>query len=328
MLSFLLRRLLQAVAVLLTVSFMAFSLFQFVGDPVSNMVGQDASPEVRSQLRAELGLNRSVPVQFAHFVAHAAKGDFGLSLRQGRKVSALLAERFPATMELAGVAALLSLVLGVPLGIYAALARGRPLAEALMALSLVGVSAPTFLLGIVFIWLFSVTLPWLPSFGRGDIVAIGGWTTGLLTSDGWRHLLMPAVTLALYQVTLILRLVRSEMLEVLRADFIKFARARGLSRSTVILGHALTNTLVPVITVVALQLGGLIAFSIITETVFEWPGMGLLFVQAVQFADIPVMAAYLCLVALVFVALNLMADLLYLAVDPRLRAGSATLNGR
>lgn len=327
MLAFILRRGAQAVLVLLTVALLAFTLFQFVGDPVSNMVGQDASPEQRAQLRADLGLDRPVWLQFSSFVGRALQGDFGLSLKQGRKVSSLIAERFPATMELALTAAILALVLGLPLGVYAALRRGKPLAQLVMGLSLLGVSVPTFLLGVLFIWLFAVLLGWLPSFGRGETVQVGGWTSGWLTLDGWRHLLMPAATLAAYQVTLILRLVRSEMLEVLRADYIKFAQARGLSDHLIHFSHALRNTLVPVITITALQLGGLIAFSIITETVFQWPGMGLLFVQAVQFSDIPVMAAYLCLVAVVFVSVNLLADLLYLLVDPRLRAGGGASAG-
>jgi peptide/nickel transport system permease protein len=320
MLIFLLRRLLQSIAVLLSVALLAFVLFQFVGDPVSGMVGQDASAEVRAQLRADLGLDRSVPVQFLNFVGHAVQGEFGLSLKQGRKVSTLLAERFPATLELAGVAAALALLLGIPLGVYTALRPGAGLAKLVMAGSLLGVSMPSFLLGILLIWLFSVHWAWLPSFGRGDTVGLGPWITGLASADGWRHIALPAVSLAVYQLTLILRLVRAEMLEVLRSDFIKFARARGLTNRAVHFGHALKNSLVPVITVTALQLGGLIAFSLVTETVFQWPGLGLLFIQAVQSSDIPVMAAYLCVIALVFVALNFVADLLYLLVDPRLRA--------
>ena len=319
MLAFFLRRALQSVAVLLSVAMLAFWLFQFVGDPVSSMVGQDASAEVRDQLRADLGLDRSVPVQFLNFIGHAVQGDFGLSLKQGRKVSVLLAERFPATLELALVAALLALALGVPLGVYTALRQDAFWSRVVMALSLLGVSVPTFLLGVVLIWLFAVQWAWLPSFGRGTTVWIGAWPTGLASVDGWRHIALPAVTLAVYQVTLILRLVRAEMLEVLRSDFIKFARARGLTDRVVHFGHALKNSLVPVITITALQLGGLIAFSLITETVFQWPGMGLLFIQAVQSSDIPVMAAYLCVVALVFVVVNLAADLMYVLVDPRLR---------
>ena len=319
MLVFILRRLAQAVIVMLAVAFIAFMLFQFVGDPVASMLGQDATPEQREQLRADLGLDKSFPVQFATFIGNAVQGDFGLSLRQGRKVSALIAERFPATMELALIAAVIALVVGIPMGVYAALKRGTAGSQAMMTVSLLGVSLPTFLIGILLILVFSVTLKWLPSFGRGDTVALGSWTTGFLTVDGWLHLILPGITLSVYQLALILRLVRSEMLEVLRADYIKFARARGLPDRAVYFGHALKNTLVPVITITGLQLGGLIAFAIITETVFQWPGMGLLFIQAVQFADIPVMAAYLCLIALIFVVINLVVDLLYFAVDPRLR---------
>ena len=319
MLIFVLRRLVQAVVVMLVVAFIAFMLFQHVGDPVTNMLGQDATPQQREQLRADLGLNQPFFVQFAHFVGNAAQGEFGLSLRQGRRVSALIAERLPATVELSLVAAVLALVVGVPMGVYAALRRGTFLSQLMMTVSLLGVSLPTFLIGILLILVFSVMLKWLPSFGRGEVEAFGLWTTGMLSVDGWKHLILPAITLAIFQLTLIMRLVRSEMLEVLRTDYIKFARARGLSDRAVHFGHALKNTLVPVITITGLQLGSLIAFAIITETVFQWPGMGLLFIQAVTFADIPVMAAYLCLIALIFVLINLLVDLLYVAVDPRLR---------
>lgn len=319
MLAFVLRRLLQAVIVMLTVAFIAFMLFQHVGDPVSSMMGQDATPEQREQLRADLGLDAPFPLQFARFVGNAVRGEFGISLRQGRKVSALIAERFPATLELSLAAAVIALAVGVPLGVYAALRRGSFGAQLAMTGSLLGVSLPTFLIGILLILIFAVLLGWLPSFGRGETVALGAWTTGLLTTDGLLHLILPALTLSIFQLALILRLVRAEMLEVLRTDYIKFARARGLPDRIVHFGHALKNTLVPVITITGLQLGGLIAFAIITETVFQWPGMGLLFIQAVQFADIPVMSAYLCLIALIFVLINLAVDLLYFAVDPRLR---------
>jgi peptide/nickel transport system permease protein len=323
MLAFILRRLAQAVAVMLTVAFIAFMLFQFVGDPVTNLLGQDATQEQRERLRQDLGLDDPFPVQFAKFVGNAVQGEFGLSLRQGRKVSALIAERFPATLELALSAAVIALVVGVPLGVYSALRRGSFGSQIAMTASLLGVSLPTFLIGILLILLFSVTLKWLPSFGRGDTVTLGGWSTGLLTVDGWKHLVLPAITLSVFQLALILRLVRAEMLEVLRTDYIKFARARGLHERSIYFGHALKNTLVPVITITGLQLGSLIAFAIITETVFQWPGMGFLFIQAVQFADIPVMAAYLCLIALIFVIVNLVVDLLYFAVDPRLRIDKA-----
>jgi peptide/nickel transport system permease protein len=309
---------------MVTVAFIAFMLFQFVGDPVSQILGQDATAEQVAEVRAALGLDRPVWVQFGHFLYNAVQGEFGMSLRQGTPVATLIAERFPATLELALVAALLALLIGIPLGVYAALRRGSALAQVFMTLSLLGVSLPTFLIGIVLILIFSVQLGWFPSFGRGEVVQIGGWSTGLLTLQGWHHLVLPAITLAIFQLTLIMRLVRAEMLEVLRTDYIKFARARGLSDRSVHFGHALKNTLVPVMTITGLQLGGLIAFAIITETVFQWPGMGLLFIQAVTFADIPVMAAYLCLIALIFVVINLVVDLLYFVVDPRLRVDQAS----
>jgi peptide/nickel transport system permease protein len=323
MLAYILRRLVQAVLVMLTVALIAFMLFQYVGDPVANLVGQDATPEHRERLRADLGLDQPVFIQFARFVGNAVRGEFGISLRQGRKVSTLIVERFPATLELAGLGAVIALGLGLPLGVYAALRRGTVPAQIIMGLSLLGVSLPTFLIGILLIIVFAVILNWLPSFGRGEVVALGSWTTGLLTQDGWKHILMPAVTLSIYQIALIMRLVRSEMLEVLRTDYIKFARARGLPDRLVYFGHAMKNTMVPVMTITGLQLGGLIAFALITETVFQWPGMGQLFILALQFSDIPVMAAYLCLISLVFVVINLVVDLLYFVVDPRLRVDRA-----
>jgi len=324
MLAFVLRRLVQAVLVMLTVAFIAFMLFQYVGDPVTNILGQDATPQQRIELRADLGLDQPFPVQFARFVGNAARGEFGLSLRQGRKVSALIAERLPATLELSMLSAVIALVFGISMGVYTALKRGTLFSQTLMTISLLGVSLPPFLIGILLILVFAVTLKWLPSFGRGEVLAFGGWTTGMASLDGWKHLILPAITLAIFQLALIMRLVRAEMLEVLRADYIKFARARGLPNRAVYFGHALKNTLVPVITITGLQLGSLIAFAIITETVFQWPGMGLLFIQAVTFADIPVMAAYLCLIALIFVVINLVVDLLYFAVDPRLRVEKPT----
>ncbi|MCU0925963.1 MAG: ABC transporter permease [Hydrogenophaga sp.] len=323
MLAFILRRLAQAVVVMVTVAFIAFMLFQYVGDPVVFLLGQDATPEQVRELRADLGLDQPFIIQFWHFLANASQGEFGLSLRQGTKVSRLIAERFPATLELALVAALLALLIGIPMGVYAALKRGTFISQLFMTISLLGVSLPTFLIGILLILVFAVQLGWLPSFGRGDVVQMGWWSTGLLTPKGWQHIVLPAVTLAIFQLTLIMRLVRAEMLEVLRTDYIKFARARGLTQRAVHFGHALKNTLVPVMTITGLQLGGLIAFAIITETVFQWPGMGLLFIQAVTFADIPVMAAYLCLIALIFVVINLIVDLLYFVVDPRLRVEKA-----
>jgi peptide/nickel transport system permease protein len=323
MLSFIAQRLVQSVLVMLTVALIAFSMFRYVGDPVASMVGQDTTPEQRAQLREQLGLDDPFIVQYAHFVANAVQGDFGMSYRHRRPVSELLEERMPATLELSFVSAVMALALGIPMGIYTALKRHGVLSKAFMAISLAGISLPTFLIGILLILFFGVQLRWLPSFGRGDVVSLGWWTTGFLTKSGWLALIMPAITLALFQMTLIMRLVRAEMLEVLRADFIKFARARGLPERLINFRHALKNTMVPVITITGLQLGSIIAFAIITETVFQWPGMGLLFIQAISMVDIPVMAAYLVLIAFMFVVINLVVDLLYFAVDPRMRVGTA-----
>ncbi len=322
MIAFVLRRLLQAVIVMLVVGLIAFSLFNFVGDPVSLMLPPEATQADRDAMRQALGLEKPFYLQFATFIGNAVQGNFGISLRLGRPVSTLLVERLPATLELAFTAAMIGLLVGIPVGVYTALKRDSWISRALLTTSLVGVSLPNFLIGIFLILIFAVWLGWLPSFGRGDTVKIGLWSTGFLTKSGLKSLILPAITLGFFPVTLIMRLVRAEMLEVLRTDYIKFARARGLSDRAVNFGHALKNTLVPVITITGLQLGGIIAFAIITETVFQWPGMGLLFVQAVQFADIPVMAAYLCLIGLIFVTINLVVDMLYYLVDPRLRLES------
>ncbi|HAG46267.1 MAG TPA: ABC transporter permease [Gammaproteobacteria bacterium] len=319
MMALVLRRLLQSIVVMLVVALMAFTIFRYVGDPVAMMVGQETSLQERAQLRVTLGLNDPIPVQFGRFVIRMVHGNFGISYQIGRPVSELLVERLPATLELSGIAALFALLVGIPMGVFTALYPTRWLSKIFLGISLIGISLPTFLIGILLILLFGVTLGWLPTFGRGEVVAIGGWTTGLLSTSGLKSLIMPAFTLGMFQLTLIMRLVRSEMLEVLRTDYIKFARARGLSNRVVHLGHALKNTLVPVITITGLQLGSIIAFAIITETVFQWPGMGLLFIQAISMVDIPIMAAYLVLIAFFFVIINLIVDLLYHVVDPRLR---------
>ena len=305
---------------MLVVAFASFALFNYVGDPINNMVGQETSFEDRDALRERLGLNDPFPVQFARFVSGAVQGRFGISYRQQRPVEELLAERLPATIELVLASAIFAVVLGIPLGIVTAIRRDNIFSRLVLTFSLIGVSLPTFVIGILLIYIFSVILGWFPSFGRGDgLVVVGEWKTNYLSLSGLNALVLPAITLGLFQLTLILRLVRSEMLEVLRTDYIKFARARGLTDRSIYFGHALKNTLIPVITIIGLNIGSLIAFSIITETVFQWPGMGLLFIQAVQFADIPVMSAYLVLVAFVFVVINLVVDLLYFAIDPRLK---------
>ncbi len=319
MFAFVLSRIFQAIPVMLVVAFISFAIFNWIGDPVAIMLGQDFTEEQRQTLIRDLGLDRSFFFQFLSFVGNVVQGDFGISYRLSRPVASLIAERAPATLELAFCAALVALAIGVPMGVYTGLYRHSWLSRFFLTFSLIGVSLPTFLIGILLILVFSVWLGWLPSFGRGDTVAIGWWTTGFLTWSGLKALILPSITLGLFQLTLIMRLVRAEMLEVMRSDYIKFARARGLSNRAIHFGHALKNTLVPVITILGLQLGGIIAFAIVTETVFQWPGMGFLFIQSVGSADLPVMAAYLLLVSALFVSINLIVDLLYYAVDPRLR---------
>jgi peptide/nickel transport system permease protein len=325
MLAYVVRRLAQSCVVMFFVALVAFSMFSYVGDPVHQMVGIETTMEERAVLREKLGLNDPFPVQFARFVGGAVRGDFGISYQHKRSVAELIAKRLPATVELSFISALFALLVGVPMGVYTGLHRDSALSRIFLTVSLIGISLPTFLIGILLIYLFAVLLGWLPSFGRGEVVMIGGWSTGLLTVSGLKALIMPVITLGLFQMTLIMRLVRSEMLEVLRTDYIKFARARGLANRAVNFGHALKNTLVPVITITGLQLGSIIAFAIITETVFQWPGMGLMFIQAINEVDIPVMAAYLCMIALFFVIINLIVDLLYYAVDPRLRIDSTEI---
>jgi len=318
MLAYIIRRVFQSFLVLLLVGLVAFSMFRFVGDPVENLLGQQRTQEDIERMHEQLGLNDPFPIQYIKFLGNAVKGDLGVSYRHGRAVGEIIAERIPATLELAGVSALLAIVVGVGLGVYTAIYRDGWLANIIMTISLIGVSLPTFLIGILLIYIFAVELGWLPSFGRGDTVDLGFWSTGLLTKSGLQALILPAITLGLFQMTLIMRLVRTEMLEVLSTDYIKFARARGLSERSINFGHALKSTMVPVITIAGLQIGSIIAFAIVTETVFQWPGVGLLFINAIQFVDIPVMAAYLMLISVMFVTINLFVDLLYCAIDPRL----------
>lgn len=319
MLAYILRRVFQSILVLLAVGLVAFAMFNFVGDPVDNMLGQERTQADIERLRADLGLDQPFVVQYWKFLEQAVQGNFGLSYRQGRPVADILVERLPATLELAFVSGLLALFGGIFLGIFTAIRKKGMSANVIMTASLIGVSLPTFLIGVLLIYVFSVELGWLPSFGRGDVVNLEWWSTGFLTASGLKALVLPAITLGLYQMTLIMRLVRTEMLEVLRMDYIRFARARGIREKSINFRHALKNTLVPVITITGLQLGSIIAFAIITETVFQWPGVGLLFINAIQFVDIPVMAAYLMMISVMFVAINLIVDMLYFAIDPRLR---------
>ena len=326
MLAFLARRLLQSLLVIGVVLLLAFLLFYYVGDPVVGLLRQDATLTERAELRAQLGLDQPIPIQFVGFLAQLFEGNLGLSYRQGRPVAEMLAEYLPATLELAFVSSAFAVLAGIILGVIVALMRGSLASHAVMAGSLVAVSVPTFVTGILLIQVFAITLGWLPSGGRGDLggalVDFGFWTTGLLTAEGWSRLVLPALTLAMFQTTMIIRLVRVEMLSVLSSEFIRMARARGVPRRRIYLRHALRNTLVPVVTVAGLQFGVVIAFAIVTETVFNWPGIGRMFIQSVQVVDIPVMAGYFLFVAMCFVTINLIVDLLYLALDPRLRHGS------
>lgn len=327
MLAFLIKRLLNASFVMLVVALIAFISFRFVGDPVEMMLNEQASQAERIELRERLGLNSGMVMQYVRFVGNALQGDFGISYRNQQDVMGLIAVRFPATFELVILATILSLVAGIPIGVFTAVYRNSWLSNALQFITITGVSLPSFLIGIILILIFSVQLGLLPAFGRGETVSIGWWSTGLLTDSGRKALLMPVLSLSTYQLTLVMRLVRAEMIEVLRTDFIKFARARGLPALRVNFRHALRNCLMPVITMTGMQIGNLIAFALITETVFQWPGMGMLFLQAVTFVDIPVMSAYLVIVAFIFVALNSLVDISYAYIDPRLRNQDATGSG-
>ena len=319
MLNYFLKRLFQASLVMLIVAFVSFSLFNFVGDPVNNMVGQEASDERREEIRDKLGINDPIYVQFYNFVENIVKGNFGISYQLKRPVSELISERMPATLELVFVSALLAISVGVLLGVYTGIHRDSFLSKVILVLSLAGVSLPTFIIGIMLIYLFSVILGVLPSFGRGQVVDLGFWTTGFLTISGLKALILPSVTLSLFQMTYVIRLVRAEMMEILQTDYIKFAKARGIAEKIINYRYALKNGLIPVITITGINIGTLIAFSIITETVFQWPGMGSLFINAVYFVDIPIMSAYMIMVAFIFVMINFIVDITYYFIDPRIR---------
>ena len=319
MLNYFLKRLFQASLVMMIVAFVSFSLFNFVGDPVNNMVGQEASDERREEIRDKLGINDPIYVQFYNFIENIVQGNFGISYQLKRPVSELISERMPATLELVFVSALLAITVGILLGVYTGIHRDSFLSKLILTLSLAGVSLPTFIIGIMLIYLFSVILGVLPSFGRGQVIDMGFWTTGFLTISGLKALILPSVTLSLFQMTYVIRLVRAEMMEILQTDYIKFAKARGIDEKIINYRYALKNGLIPVITITGINIGTLIAFSIITETVFQWPGMGSLFINAVYFVDIPIMSAYMIMVAFIFVMINFIVDITYYFIDPRIR---------
>jgi peptide/nickel transport system permease protein len=316
---FIYKRLIQSVFVMLAVAFLAFSLFRFVGDPITQMTGVETSVVDQERLREELGLNDPFISQFGRFTVDMLQGDFGYSFRTRQPVAEMIANRIPATLELGVVALLISLVVGIPAGVYTALRPRGVITQTILMTTLIGISIPTFVIGIMLIFLFGVQLGWLPTFGRGETVNIGFWESSFFSIDGWRALILPAVTLGVYQLTLTMRLVRAQMMDVMRSDYIRFATARGVPMRQLYFRHALANTMVPVITIIGLQFGGVIAFSIVTESVFQWPGMGLLFLESIRFVDIPVMGVYLVVIAFFFVVVNLLVDLLYVAIDPRLR---------
>ena len=319
MLSYFFKRLLQAILVMIVVAFVSFSLFNFVGDPVISLTGEDSSIERQAEVREAIGLNDPIYIQFSRFLGNVIQGDFGISYQLKREVSDLIVERMPATLELVFVSALLAIIVGVILGVYTGIHRDSFVSNVILVISLAGVSLPTFIIGIMLIYLFSVILGVLPSFGRGEVIDLGFWSTGFLTVSGLKALILPSVTLSLFQMTYVIRLVRAEMMEILQTDYIKFAKARGIKKNTINYKHALKNGLIPVITITGINIGTLIAFSIITETVFQWPGMGLLFINAVYFVDIPIMSAYMIMVAFIFVMINFIVDITYYFIDPRIR---------
>jgi peptide/nickel transport system permease protein len=325
---FLLSRLIQAGIVIVATAFLSFAIVRYIGDPVNNMAGQAATLAEREEMRQALGLDRPIYIQFFEFLRNALSGNLGVSYRYGVPVRQLLIERLPASLELSLCAMLIASGLGISIGVWTAMHRQGFWTQILLGFSIIGVALPTFLIGIVLIFIFSVWLQWLPAFGRGTVTDLGGWTTGLLTTEGLRALVLPSVTLGLFEMTLIMRLVRAEVSEVLRSDFIKFARARGLSPARLYYRHALGNALVPIITIISLQFGNLFAFAVIVETVFQWPGLGLLIIQAIQYADVPVLAAYLVLISGFFALINLAVDILSFAIDPRLHRAAGALAGR
>jgi peptide/nickel transport system permease protein len=306
---FVIRRILQSVVVVLVMSLVVFVGVHVVGDPVHILISDEMTQAEIDRFIQKLGLDRPLHEQYLHFLANAARGDLGNSFVHGEPALKLILDRMPATLELAFAAFLLAVVVGIPLGLYAGLKPESPASRAIMAGSILGFSLPTFWVGLMLIMVFAVMLGWLPSTGRGDF----------MTWDGLRHLALPAINLALFKMALVTRLARAGTREAALQDYVKFARAKGLSPARVVLVHVLKNILVPVVTVLGLELGGLIAFSVVTETVFAWPGMGKLLIDSIQRLDRPVIVAYLVITVLMFVVINLIVDLLYAALDPRVR---------
>jgi len=318
MFKFILKRLTQMVVVLLIVSFIVFFMTSIIGNPVYNMVPETATQEQVDHVIRQLGLDKPLPVQYLIFLKNALNGEFGRSYKYNRPALGLILERFPATMEIVFVAMTLTIVLGISLGVYAGSRPKSKVTKLIMGGSLLGISLPSFWIGMVFIYLFGVTLGWLPVSGRGPTTTIFGINTSLGSLKGWTHVILPSVTLALGNIASIIRLVRAGMMEVMKQDYIKFAKSKGAPNNKILYGHALKNTLIPVVTIFGLQLGGLIAFTTITETIFAWPGMGKLLIDSISSLDRPIVSAYLLFAAALFVVINFVVDILYAIIDPRI----------
>jgi ABC-type dipeptide/oligopeptide/nickel transport system permease component len=319
MITYIAKRFFQGVVVLLAVSMICFVLFRYMGDPVVTMAGRYATFKQQEAVRKALGLDQPTYVQYGRFLWNAAHGNFGISYVNRLPVLGLIMERFPATFELASMAMILSCLIGVGLGVLVSLKPKAWHSRFVMAGSLGGISVPTFLTGILLIMVFAVYLGVLPPFGRGDTVQVGFWRTGLLTTSGWEHLILPALTLAMYQLAVLLRLTRAGMREVLAEDYIKTAWSKGLAPFKVIFKHALRNVMIPVVTISGLQFGELIAFSIVTETIFQWPGIGNLLLKSIYETDQPVIVTYIMLAALIIIAINMVVDILYAVLNPKIR---------
>ena len=319
MFAFIVRRITQAVFVMLIISFVGFSIKSEIGDPVRDLVGERVTPAEREVLRDKLGLNDPFIVQYFRFVKNAAQGDLGLSFFHKKPALDVIIAKAPPTLELVFGATLIIIFISLPVGIFSAIRPKHWLSRFTMSFSTLGVSIPVFLTAIMFIYIFSVELNWLPSYGRGDTVNIGGWESGFLTTDGLLHLILPSISLASIMLPLFIRLIRSEMMEVLETEYIKFAWAKGLHQHRIWLVHAFKNTLLPVITVFGVQIGIMFAFTILTETVFQWQGMGFMFLEAVERSDISLLVAYLVVVGAVFVFINTLVDIIYGLVNPTVR---------
>jgi peptide/nickel transport system permease protein len=316
---FIIRRLMQSIAVMFVMSFLVFGGVNLVGDPTEIFLNDEATEEERQQTIRAMGLDKPWYIQYGKFIGNAVQGDLGKSFVYSEPALGIITERMPATFELALAALVLAVVFGIPLGVFAGLKPESGISKAVMAGSILGFSLPTFWVGLMFIMVFAVMLGWLPSTGRGETASLFGIEVSFLTFDGLTHLFLPALNLALFKISLVIRLARAGTREVVHQDYIKFARAKGLTTRRVIFVHLMKNIMIPVVTVLGLEFGGLIAFSVVTETVFAWPGMGKLIIDSIQTLDRPVIVAYLMNIVVVFVVINLIVDVLYSILDPRVR---------